>query len=427
MSKSWMYDALYGRVEFDADIVSLMSAPLVQRLRHVRLSNIDSVASPGIANISRFEHAVGVATLASKLKLISNLPKYDRILIQSSALLHDWAITAFGHLVEEAYAYAGAKFEHEGKLNELVSGENADEVGGVDRQILGGRETGLRKWAISCVGPKQADELIFDITQNILGKGKYGKVIAGSIDIDNIDNIYRVAYHLGLRFDFSTPNLLADSITDVEPISGSPLFSPNSARLIEEWLGMREQVYNHLMLAEPDFTAKLMLICAVVLAYHSGEISASEWNLTDQELVTRLRNSKSRECKDTVERWLVGEYWAASSLVWMAGSRPTFAQLNEFNRTLSSKLGRRMFSYCIKDKRTRKLQIQFDDGSSATYGADSSKWLLGVASPSRKNFSSSDEIKFVECAEEFFETKYLSLAAQDGPKDKNGGEQICLI
>ncbi|MDT1817734.1 HD domain-containing protein, partial [Acinetobacter baumannii] len=83
-----------------------------------------------MANISRFEHALGVATLAGKLQFFSTLSKYDRLLLQSSALLHDWAITAFGHLVEEAYAYAGAKFEHEGKLNELVMGDNYAEVGG---------------------------------------------------------------------------------------------------------------------------------------------------------------------------------------------------------------------------------------------------------------------------------------------------------
>lgn len=48
------FDALYGEVRMEPAIADLASRPLVQRLRHIRLSNIDSLASPGIAHISRY-------------------------------------------------------------------------------------------------------------------------------------------------------------------------------------------------------------------------------------------------------------------------------------------------------------------------------------------------------------------------------------
>lgn len=425
MIKSNFYDALYGNVVFPSEILDLISAPLVQRLRHVRLSNIDSIASPGIANISRFEHALGVATLAAHTSFYAALPKYDQLLIQSAALLHDWAITAFGHLVEEAYAYAGAKFVHESKLSELVSGDDG-EIGGVERQIIGGRETGLRKWAKASVGVKNADKLILDITETIQGGGKFGKVIAGTMDIDNIDNVYRVAHHLGFEYDRSIPNSLATAIKSIDQKSGSPLFANDSDHLIQAWLEMRERVYDRLMLSEPDFCAKLMMICAVVSAYRAGEISDSDWNMTDQELITKLRSSRDRECKETVNRWMVGEYWDSSSLIWMEGSRPTFAELNKFNDAVSERLGRKIFSYCIKDKRKRALDLCFENGSSATFGLESQQWLLGIASPVRKKFISADDDRFINCAEEFFNTKFLAKA---GVADVGevGGEQICLI
>ena len=57
-------DPLYGDVRFSEAISELLRTPIVQRLRHVRLSNIDSTAMPGIAGITRYEHSLGVAFLA---------------------------------------------------------------------------------------------------------------------------------------------------------------------------------------------------------------------------------------------------------------------------------------------------------------------------------------------------------------------------
>ena len=60
-------DALYGRMSFPPEIAALILTPVVQRLRHVRLSNIDSLDMPAIANLSRFEHVLGTAHLASRV------------------------------------------------------------------------------------------------------------------------------------------------------------------------------------------------------------------------------------------------------------------------------------------------------------------------------------------------------------------------
>src|SRR3569623_1543574 len=93
-------DALYGRISFDAPFSQLLSAPIVQRMRHIRLSNIDSIDLPGIANLSRYEHVLGVAHLASIVGIRHSLTTTERLVLDAAAVLHDWAITSFGHLVE---------------------------------------------------------------------------------------------------------------------------------------------------------------------------------------------------------------------------------------------------------------------------------------------------------------------------------------
>src|SRR5665213_2434585 len=126
-------DALYGEVRFDEHIAALIAAPIVQRLRHIRLSNIDSVAMPGIANLSRYEHVLGVGHLAQRTGLRHRVSSFDALALTSAGVLHDWAVTAFGHLVEEAFNYMGIGFSHEEKLHAILSGasDNAT-VGGAD-------------------------------------------------------------------------------------------------------------------------------------------------------------------------------------------------------------------------------------------------------------------------------------------------------
>ena len=60
----YIYDALYGKIEFSSLIWKCMMTPEVQRLREVRLCNINSLCITGSSNTNRFEHSVGTAFLA---------------------------------------------------------------------------------------------------------------------------------------------------------------------------------------------------------------------------------------------------------------------------------------------------------------------------------------------------------------------------
>jgi hypothetical protein len=58
-------DPLYGCYKLSPLVRALVVQPEVQRLRDVRLSNINSMFILGSANISRYEHSLGVAYLAA--------------------------------------------------------------------------------------------------------------------------------------------------------------------------------------------------------------------------------------------------------------------------------------------------------------------------------------------------------------------------
>ena len=420
-------DSVYGDTPIDKDITALAGSPIVQRLRHIRLSNIDSVDMPGIANLSRYEHVLGVCHLVSQLGIYGRLGRHDRLAVSAAALLHDWAITAFGHLVEEAFRYVGTGFDHENRLHEILVEGDQDEVGGVDRQILYGRQMNLRPWANQIVGLKNADRFLLRIKDYIQGRGRYGRVICGDIDLDNIDSVFRMAVHMGLAVDRDCPVRLARAIVDVRPPNGSPVFRRSATADIERWVFLRRAVYQRLMLADFDFVGKLMILYATVAGLEADEIRKGDWYLTDHQFMSRLLFSSTTTVKETAIRWIAGEVWDITPLYWMWGPQPDFPGILQFSKNLEAELSRPCFAYAIRDKRNRLLQISFDDGAYEDFGEDSSNWLFGVGSPTRRAFTTAESNRVIEMAQSYFGTPMISRAPSPQSKADDGGSQGWLL
>ena len=66
MRTSRFLDPLYGRTTLAANEVELLHAPEIQRLRNIRMCNINSLLVTGASEISRFEHCLGVVRLAKE-------------------------------------------------------------------------------------------------------------------------------------------------------------------------------------------------------------------------------------------------------------------------------------------------------------------------------------------------------------------------
>jgi HD superfamily phosphohydrolase len=418
-------DALYGDVHFDVPVSSLIARPVVQRLRHVRLSNVDSVALPGIANLSRYEHVLGVSYLVRRLGMANRITSDDRTALEAAAVLHDWAISPYGHIVEEAFAYAQKRFDHEDKLLELIDANDSVEVGGVNRQVFLGRETGLEQWAQEIFGPERARPALREITDWIRGRGRFGKLISSEMDLDNLDNVSRIAFHLGLLTDRELPTRVVAGIVDISLRDGTPIFRREAITDIAAWLELRSVVYDKLMLAEPDFAIKLMVLYAAVSAINNDEIGIRDWNLTDREFVDRLLASRSKECRETAVRWLAGEYWETSPLCWMSGNRPDYADLLDFSTSLSRELGRDCFAYGIKDKRKRQVTITISDGEALSMGSASGQWLFGMGSSTRRPITTREHRIALDLLQQKFACTLLGTASPSN--DSVDSEQMCLL
>lgn len=405
-------DPLYGEVRFCKEIEPLLWLTPLQRLRHIRLSNIDSIDMPGISNISRYEHAIGVGYLSKQVGFFKKLSHKDSLILQAAALLHDWNITPYGHLVEEAFSYVSQGYNHETKMEDMQRNEFS-ELGGLNCQLIYGRETKIKQWVLSIFG-SDWEESLLTIGAIIKGEGKLGKCIASNIDLDNIDNVLRIAFHMGLKVDRSLPKKVAQGMEDICDKSGV-IYSPSIIPYIREWLELRKIVYSKLMPSKVDFSGKTMLIWAIVWGLSQGIIKRYDWSLDDINLTMKLLTCGNEKIVETVKRWLVGEVWNLSELFWLEGKMPIYQKIFDFCKVVSKEIGRECLVYRIKDKRDRKLTIITSDGNYVT-GNNSNKWLLGVASPLRKNFSKKENKIIINLASDYFEAAYIGTSDEEQNK-----------
>lgn len=414
-SEIHLIDPLYGDIVLNGPIADLSYTPGIQRLREIRLSNIDSICMPGIANISRYEHSIGVAYLASHLGLFAHLSKIDKMVLQAAGIMHDFAISAFGHLVEEALQYISEDIKHELKLSVLLQRPMDGEVGGIDLQVYEGRQSGIKNWADHTF-ESEAEARLQEIVEALKGKGRFGPCIAGDIDLDNLDNLIRIAFHMGLKVDKLLPTIISSGILESNEKDGV-IISEEIIEPIKKWLDLRRVVYNRLMLSRDDFTGKVMLIYATITAYKREELGHDKyaWTLTDRELIQRLLQSKDKDVVRTVQSWLIRDIWPLSDLIWMEGVAPKYGLIYKFNEFISNDLKRPCFAYGITDKRTRSLNLRLKTGEIVHLGASPSGWILGVASRNRSNFTIAHNRDILKAATVFFNTKCIGKANEVSP------------
>ena len=294
----YIWDALYGKIEFSPLVYKCMLSPEVQRLREVRLCNINSLCITGSSNTNRFEHSVGTAYLAAinieaAVQKHLKLTKKEKETFIIAALLHDVANGPFGHSYE--YIMEKKGFIPEQGLGDVLgdvvsTGIGAHKKSSPFETIFFGKLRALT----SILNGSQKEE----VSQIIAGCHPLSKLISDSIDLDNIDNVFRMAYHMGLDFRKEAPIKLAESMF-IE--NGSVVFLQEAKTYLEEWYLVRQRVYKFLLLNPQEFAGKYMLTEAMDILFECISQGKAEgrdikWNYTDYQLMEELDLLK--------EKWL---------------------------------------------------------------------------------------------------------------------------
>lgn len=273
-SGRYFLDTLYGKVypdnylwnEVDEDFWEIITSPELQRLRYVRVLNTNSLFMPGAADVNRFEHALGTYHLAKEC--LKSWPKLGRLKISEqrnfliASLLHDFATPPFGHAVE--YLLKDYEFEHEEKFFEAIWGRPTqallDDVKPTSEVFDLGYQRSRHERIFMDKGRqlvgmlKKEDQK--EIGQFVRGEGRFGPLLNAQVDLDNIDYVFRLAYHAGLTDDPSAPIKLAKMMS-VE--NGEQVLDSGAVPVLKEWHNVREKLYNQLIEDPGELAAECML------------------------------------------------------------------------------------------------------------------------------------------------------------------------
>ncbi|WP_421611838.1 HD domain-containing protein [Agrobacterium tumefaciens] len=271
------FDPLYGRSEFSRFETALIRTPEVQRLRNVRMCNINSLLITGASEISRFEHTLGVVRLAKEWAKASESAADTAAVISAAAMLHDMKTGPFGHSLEYIFA-------DDPELEDL----NHQRVG--ERLAEGFFQR--TKANVSYFGSSfQAPAIIGDnwnlVADAIAGDGPLGPLISSQMDLDNLDNVVRLAYHVGIA-SRDDSHIALSLAKDLRVTSGKLSIQSSSIAHVKRWQSLRHHLYRYLLHDWAEFSAKAMLTKAVELATSADIIGIDSWILTDDLLIHQL-------------------------------------------------------------------------------------------------------------------------------------------
>lgn len=313
-------DPLYGPIAINEAGRALVFSPEFQRLRYVRLCNINSLYLTGASEPKRFEHCIGVYHLADVWANSRSLSGRDAAVVKAAALLHDLMTGPFGHSFQ--YVLEDNPFEQKF--------EHANLASGIKSRFHQATRANLHYAGREFVVESLLGDLAGEVFDAIEGRGRFGPIISGTLDLDNLDNVVRLAFHMGLcdDADRALPLRLTPLIDATDGMLGA---HAGAAPLLEQWFGIRRRLYELLLLDRGEFAAKAMLTLAVELAAEAKLLHVNDWLLTDDEMLYHLEEHSvgdSQRVGRIVKRLRVGDLFECAG-VWRSSATELYAELSK--------------------------------------------------------------------------------------------------
>jgi|tagenome__1003787_1003787.scaffolds.fasta_scaffold20984352_3 HD superfamily phosphohydrolase len=311
------WDLLHRTIDFGQSahsdlLADLLATPEVHRLRHMRLMNFDVPYIQDLATAKRYPHSVGTCFLAQQLLAKSYLSDYQSRALLAAALIHDIGILPYGHLVETMLRKRNPAFSHESLVRQILHGTYHPT--NTYHQILLGQSLQVSRIlekhhldpenVLRLIAPTKGDQT----------------AISSDIDLDNIDNIHRMAMFLGFTGVQENVHTLLMNIT-IDPDSRL-VFSRGAMPAIDFWFELRNAIYS-MIIAHPACVAYNAFLADLVEASIDNQVvNERNWFISDLDFeVGLLANHSTRQLASQL---ITGCRYSLIDYVWLRsyGSPP---------------------------------------------------------------------------------------------------------
>ncbi|NVK56826.1 MAG: HD domain-containing protein [Alteromonadaceae bacterium] len=343
------HDILHGHIVIERNEIAVLMKKLLdttelQRLRNMRQMNFDVPLIQELGRSRRLPHSVGVAYISLKLAEQSNLNLLQTKELIAAALLHDAAIPPYGHLVETEFkSTERGGFDHAKILESFIFGD----LGNRNKflEILPNRQVEVcEALHTENIKPENVLELVAPTSLK-------GSAIAAQVDIDNIDNVHRMAIFLG--WEGVKENML--SLLSYVKLEAdlSLRFSKEASKNLEKWLEYREKIYT-MIIAHPECIPHNAFQSDLVeLAVKENVISPDNWFMSEPEFEERLRNNYAT--KTLANQLLSGCEYELVDYVW-------FKELNLKRKLKNSEIKTKIKEEVFSDIKSSSYFVWFEKG-----------------------------------------------------------------
>jgi HD superfamily phosphohydrolase len=166
-------DSVHDHIEVTGVAADLLDTPPVQRLRRIKQLGTVVLVYPS-ANHTRFEHSLGVYSLADSALSHLGIEGRQAERVRAAALLHDVGHGPYSHNIESLIYRKTGKY-HDDIADLLQQGAVAQTL----------TEHGLNPDRVADV---------------VAGDGELGQLISGELDVDRMDYLVRDAHHTGVPY-----------------------------------------------------------------------------------------------------------------------------------------------------------------------------------------------------------------------------------
>jgi len=313
------------------------------RLRDVSLSSVPPRFLPHGMAASRFEHSVGVGYLARRLCDLRPQLASRRKLLVSAALLHDIGSPPFSH-ISEIFMHDLTGQTHEERTAELL--RPGGELAGI-----------LEEHGVPSA----------EVVELITGRHpELGPLIAGSIDLDNIDNSQHLLVSLG-----HAEKALYDPLRLIRAYRlrrGRLCLDTEYLPEILAWQQARRELYDVLH-SEPNLSSAAMLYRALESSYAAGKLPPAFFLLEEAEALHHLRcegTSTARKLTGRLLRWqqypLIHQRLSAREDPRLVALYDDWRARRDFTDGLAERLGippDEIAVYVGRDRATKSIDLPF--------------------------------------------------------------------
>ena len=386
-------DHIHGTINFRGTpyedlIYELLGCPEIQRLRHMRLMNFDVPYIQDLASTKRLPHSIGTCFLAYKTVEKTVLPLETKKTIITAALIHDIGILPYGHLLESTIKKNNPTFSHENLVYSILNGTYHPT--NIYHQILGSESLKLNKvLRQQNIKPEAVFNLICPARDN-------ETAISADIDLDNLDNIHRMANLLGYDKAKNNLNTIANSISIDR--NYKLIFEKSVIENIREWLKMRQSIYT-MIIAHPECVAYNAFLGKLLkTAVDANIFNENEWFITDNKFEEILNESK---LTNKLSSWLyTRQHFELVDYIWFISNNAPEIDLYQVEKLIEknnfNKPKKSSFYFFWTDKKliSREVKINLKENATEVIGLNSYSLLVSLIDKSeyRRHIMKTSEI-----------------------------------